>query len=911
MSIISRNALKAEFISGTAATADKFADVFDSHYNRNDDSILAGPIGLTGTKGLWYGTIGATPTTLSATGSTGQFATDGNFAYFCYAQNQWIALPTTNYPQGGTVSSSFIPDTDIAYDLGATGHRFRDIYISGTTIYMGNSTMSTDNQGNFLFSGASGSTPVVIGPSGYNGVNVVTYTELTSLIDDGNLNAGSYYLISDFKTAYDQPDYSSSYSAVTQGNYRVGATHALMVFALSSEQLSIDAYQPDYPNDKLKYDVSYSTTFVSGGTAFGRIIERIDEWNNRTDYDHREVRFKRYRHYYHDLLPLGGTVSIGGTSIEGFGTQFDVDFTAGDFIVLPETSQYVFQINTIYSPTAMGVTGISIPTSSNQPYHRGIRSTSGNNTSGYNSYYQNNIEGATGYQEYPTFFFDNEDIINNYLGDYYSLRNWEEPTFDLPNNVFGEDVINNRIGAFALNNTFVNDIEQNQIGDYFISNIYDGDSDDFTNNVIGNNFQNNVIAGGQAWFRDNRIGNYFQSNLIDNEFDGNVIGDDFDSNIVNGEFTKNQIENNFNNNEIYHSITNNRISNDFYDNTIYNPLDGNVIGSEFNNNTIGEFTDIGQYNFNLNQISEGAKGNWFKGDVYRNILGSDFASNEVGSDFGANVIGTLFWENSVEDNFQDNNIGNYFIYNTIDVDFRYNTIANGFVDNSIGTGFEYNNIQSGFDVNIIGNEFRTNTIGNGFTDNNIGDNFGFGGNEPIGNQIGNNFNSNNIGEYFYNNRIVDGFEDNEISDDFQNNDIQIAVTNTDFNQYRGNIVGISNDAPNGTDGTYGPVSPNGGTWSGNSASFDIVVSGGIVTDVTVNNQGRLYSVGDILIISGSEFGGTAGVNDLVIGVDSVSGNPLVYEATNSTIVRDANGNDRLYYLSSGGFTVIGINETYD
>jgi hypothetical protein len=70
MSIISRNALKAEFISGTAATELKFGDLFDSNYNRNDDSIMQGPSGLTGTWGMQGPTGGTGQGLLGPTGAT-------------------------------------------------------------------------------------------------------------------------------------------------------------------------------------------------------------------------------------------------------------------------------------------------------------------------------------------------------------------------------------------------------------------------------------------------------------------------------------------------------------------------------------------------------------------------------------------------------------------------------------------------------------------------------------------------------------------------------------------------------------------------------------------------------------------------------------------------------------------------
>jgi len=129
MSIINRNALKAEFVSGTAATESKFEDVFDSHYNVYEDSVLLGPVGITGNYGLvgpsgptsyngligpdgathyngllgptgathyvglWLDSSGATTVSgPTATGATGQVVIGGTSVYVCISSNNWILL---------------------------------------------------------------------------------------------------------------------------------------------------------------------------------------------------------------------------------------------------------------------------------------------------------------------------------------------------------------------------------------------------------------------------------------------------------------------------------------------------------------------------------------------------------------------------------------------------------------------------------------------------------------------------------------------------------------------------------------------------------------------------------------------------------------------------------------------------
>jgi hypothetical protein len=102
MSIKSRNQLKTQFVSGTAATQDKFNDVFDSSYNRNDDFLLQGPLGQTGANGLvgptgathytglWIDTLASTgPTGATAPGATGQVIFEGSSMYICTGLDTW------------------------------------------------------------------------------------------------------------------------------------------------------------------------------------------------------------------------------------------------------------------------------------------------------------------------------------------------------------------------------------------------------------------------------------------------------------------------------------------------------------------------------------------------------------------------------------------------------------------------------------------------------------------------------------------------------------------------------------------------------------------------------------------------------------------------------------------------------
>jgi hypothetical protein len=128
MSSTTRINLKTQFASGTAATATKFENLIDSAYNTNEDSVLIGPIGQTGTNGLvgpsgathyngligpsgsayYNGLLGPTgsthyiglwllpgssaPTGPTASGSTGSVIISGTSVYVCTSLDNWVVL---------------------------------------------------------------------------------------------------------------------------------------------------------------------------------------------------------------------------------------------------------------------------------------------------------------------------------------------------------------------------------------------------------------------------------------------------------------------------------------------------------------------------------------------------------------------------------------------------------------------------------------------------------------------------------------------------------------------------------------------------------------------------------------------------------------------------------------------------
>jgi hypothetical protein len=703
--------------------------------------------------------------------------------------------------------------------------------------------------------------------------NEGTYNDLYSFATGGTLTAGSYYLMTNFQTCYDQPNFDTDGIPITIGNYKTGTTEPILLLAISTTGFSPTVYSTLYPQDKISYDITWNATEVTDNPAKGRITERIDQFNNRADYDFRSVQFIRYVGYFSERY-YEGKISLTGSTglVNGTGTTFTTDFTVGDIfgVYAPGINgiasfQY-YEISSIVSNVEMYVTGRTLADVSNVYYSAGIRLPD------YMNPFQCNITGTTndGFAEYYT--FNDGDNYNTYLGDnignnIFGLSNnvflsgpYENNTFggNVVGNTFNDNMNSNIVGPYCQYNIITNDFDGNIIGSYFQYNIIDcdmdsnhidnyfqnnmlgdADSQDFDFNRIGSYFTNNFLTFNNNDFINNNIGDSFNNNLIDSGFRNNTIVGDFYSNlIINQSFNDNFIGDNFYDNIIPVSFTSNNIGDNFNTNTIYFEFRKNSILNGFNLNTIGGVDNL--LTFENNQIMNNFKGNDIQGNFWSNQIKTDFKGNDIFEEFGFNNIGFGCSPNTFSGNTSHNNIGDYFSFNTCYGSFLYNTL---------GTDFRNNEIQDGF---------------------------GFGGSYNQGNRIGNYFNDNTIGEYFYNNTIPDNFYNNTIGEYFQWNIVDTYVDNIDFTTNYGNISGITYFATGNTatDSSYGNV---GGTTNGNgvNALFQIDVISGSVINVSVNNSGKLYVIGDTITILGTSIGGDTGVITTFsgngIGITGVTG----------------------------------------
>ena len=132
------------------------------------DSTVAGPTGPTGVTG----STGAGVT--GPTGPTGSISFSGPTGSILWYDGTAITGTSGfSYVPGTTaqvvLNGDFLPSVDSIYSLGATGKSWKDLHLTGQTIFLGPAKISVDGSGNFLFingSGVTASNEGITGPTG-------------------------------------------------------------------------------------------------------------------------------------------------------------------------------------------------------------------------------------------------------------------------------------------------------------------------------------------------------------------------------------------------------------------------------------------------------------------------------------------------------------------------------------------------------------------------------------------------------------------------------------------------------------------------------------------------------------------------------------------------------------------------
>jgi len=660
----------------------------------------------------------------------------------------------------------------------------------------------------------------------------VTYSQLINLINASDLIAGSHYIITDFRTCYDQPDYNTNGNS-TNGTYKQADIEPIIVMATSENTLAPDAYQPKYPNDKIQYDVFFDTTESTGGQAYGRITERIDEWNNRTDYDHRTILFKRYKTYFHNFdNPLTGTTTTTGTTpitggyeitVAGVDTDFENELNEGDVIYV---NDYWYKVKTITSATDMVVTSVENFSFSAERYYKATSETEGSLSQIPYTHTQmtdppvDKFEQASigdfimnGQVESGVNYFCDGNGVSEYFTNLYpglfvmAAKDIEIDFFRIDGNIgadgdgtadinqYTTNINGNDYTAFIKRVYDSGDPSINQIfivnGDGSgISQNYDSSTDDDYHEI------SNLATTGVTEIHYLLTSRGTSDKLEDADFEALV---DAYLNLVEGEsigvaltalnsnyLTLTALVPNiylFNDVADINDEGENTIDDggdDMYDgaNFIYTDLSVRYRSYEYkNNNIIGDVyremtTFRSQEELQLNNDVTSTN-NWI-GDystfyIQGNLSNSDFL-------LANNVFGFYSYSNKLGDRCFNNSTYNWFNRNQISGTFQRNSLRRGFYANVVGEYFTGNVFNGYAWRNKFGEQFENNVTGTYNVQNNVINN-GFNDNhialqdDFYKNWIGNGFNNNWIWEEFYGNHIGNAYNDNVIYSVFSDNQI--------------------------------------------------------------------------------------------------------------------------------------------
>lgn len=144
-------------------------------------NIISGNLSATGLISATGNVSGGNLTTAGAISATGNVI-GGNLTTSGVATVSGLNITDT-------VSSDLIPSLDTTYDLGNTTNRWNDIYLSGTTIYIGDQTVSTTANGIALSNTASVGNLVVtsnISTGNLTGANLVSANYIQGVLTTGS-----------------------------------------------------------------------------------------------------------------------------------------------------------------------------------------------------------------------------------------------------------------------------------------------------------------------------------------------------------------------------------------------------------------------------------------------------------------------------------------------------------------------------------------------------------------------------------------------------------------------------------------------------------------------------------------------------------------------------------------------------
>lgn len=230
------------------------------------------------------------------------------------------------------IGESIIPDTNEAYDLGSSSKKFRDLYLSGSSITLGSKTISSDSGGVIVDSLkiGSGSDQVTLTASSgslLTGGSQVSGIALTDLSVGSEASAsgdgGIAYNNSSGVFTYTPPDLSTYLTSVAFSDIAAGAVLlSSETFADSDSQLMTAAAIDDRINGKGYITANQTITLsgdVSGSGTTSIAVTIADDSHNHviSNVDGLQAALDaKLANLSEDTSPqLGGNLDLNGNDI--------------------------------------------------------------------------------------------------------------------------------------------------------------------------------------------------------------------------------------------------------------------------------------------------------------------------------------------------------------------------------------------------------------------------------------------------------------------------------------------------------------------------------------------------------------------------------------------------------------------
>ena len=327
----------------------------------------------------------------------------------------------------------------------------------------------------------------------------VTYAELVTLRDNGELIAGMQYRITDYVTTTAQ---ENTRSAGHQFDVIVTADNANTLNEVARACLHEgDTYFSEAGAKLAAWQIWYCLdndaerfAWADAENGKGVIYRMIDEWNNDCPYDFKNIQFKRFAVTQYDKVP--SLVVDNEENHYGYyygvltllGDQAILDAIYGeDFVWVHTFALKDLATNTWHDYTILNSIGLKTDESAIITCHNNVIKEYRNEylgEHGKKAIWLNNI----------VFFNCYADISSPDYSDYYSYCNSNSFGNDCNSNSFGNDCNSNSFGNYCHSNSFGNGSHSNSFGNYCHSNSFGNDC--HSNSFIGNNFRYIAFGNG-------------------------------------------------------------------------------------------------------------------------------------------------------------------------------------------------------------------------------------------------------------------------------------------------------------------------------------------------------------------------------------------------------------------------------